>query len=330
MQNGNDPKKICGLGDAPDIKPNTESPNITGALEEVASARRAALRTLQHSSIVHLADVEIEEFRVTASTQGRKSWHICSKVLADDIQNEIVFRLQAAPRVEHIFWTQQAEISGLDTTTFLASIAKLESIHDLFTQYLPGIDIISLNKCSPQNAACLGASNRVFTFKSDMPTEQDNEFQRGIDPVGLLAHQETTNCLVAYSQSYWRALQTTRNKIWRIDHQFGHPFNSGSEHGLAYQATASTGATERNLAKSSFPDAKLNPDNIVRYFKKGESSTKYEDFIPGEFKVGDIVEAQVCFVALASKNGGAKITTRLQAVTLLDNQYSKLDLSLGQ
>ncbi|KAJ7222734.1 hypothetical protein B0H12DRAFT_1224108 [Mycena haematopus] len=39
------------------------------------------------------------------------------------------------------------------------------------------------------------------------------------------------------------------NKIWRIDHQFGHPFDSGSEH-----ATASTGATERNLAKSSFPD----------------------------------------------------------------------------
>jgi hypothetical protein len=40
-----------------------------------------------------------------------------------------------------------------------------------------------------------------------------------------------------------------------------------------------------------------------------DRNNEYEEFIPGGFKVGDIVEMQICFVALASKQGAVKITT---------------------
>ncbi|KAJ7130015.1 hypothetical protein C8R43DRAFT_957225 [Mycena crocata] len=70
------------------------------------------------------------------------------------------------------------------------------------------------------------------------------------------------------------------------------------------------------------------PENIVKYYKRtvtdGEDHlAKYEEAVPGNFDVGDIVEMQFCFVALAAGKNKIKLTTRLQALTLLDNQYSK-------
>ncbi|KAJ7622776.1 hypothetical protein DFH06DRAFT_1340649 [Mycena polygramma] len=112
----------------------------------------------------------------------------------------------------------------------------------------------------------VSASNRIFTLKADVPTEQDNDFQRGVDPIRLLTKMKTGELIHA-------------------------------------------------------------PDNIVTYFKRSKTEEndayKYDEFIPGGFKVGDLVEMQVCFVAMASARNTVKVTTRLQALTLLDDQFSK-------
>jgi hypothetical protein len=53
------------------------------------------------------------------------------------------------------------------------------------------------------------------------------------------------------------------------------------------------------------------------------SKVRYEDTIPGAFKVGDIVEIQVSFVGVFTAQNEVKVTSRLQAVTLLDTTFTK-------
>ncbi|KAJ7029488.1 hypothetical protein C8F04DRAFT_1187701 [Mycena alexandri] len=68
------------------------------------------------------------------------------------------------------------------------------------------------------------------------------------------------------------------------------------------------------------------PENMVRYFKRAHvkgTDFKYEAHVPGGFKIGDIVEMQVSFVAFSTGNNRVKITSRLQAITLLDRKFSK-------
>ncbi|KAJ7030580.1 hypothetical protein C8F04DRAFT_1186619 [Mycena alexandri] len=80
----------------------------------------------------------------------------------------------------------------------------------------------------------LSASNRVFTSKDEAPTDQDNDFAEGLDPIGMLAKLKTSNLIHA-------------------------------------------------------------PENIVQYF---DGKVRYNVTVPG-------------------------ITTRLQAVTLLDSEFTK-------
>ncbi|KAJ7697472.1 hypothetical protein B0H17DRAFT_1130439 [Mycena rosella] len=65
----------------------------------------------------------------------------------------------------------------------------------------------------------------------------------------------------------------------------------------------------------------------ARYYKrvehKGSSTVSYEETVPGAFKTGDLIELQVSFVAIKAAANKVKITTRLQAITLLSNEYSK-------
>lgn len=48
--------------------------------------------------------------------------------------------------------------------------------------------------------------------------------------------------------------------------------------------------------------------------------------MPGSFKTGDIVEIQLSFVGIATGQGDIKVTSRLQAVTVLDNSFTKVRL----
>ncbi|KAJ7202998.1 hypothetical protein C8J57DRAFT_1732012 [Mycena rebaudengoi] len=73
-------------------------------------------------------------------------------------------------------------------------------------------------------------------------------------------------------------------------------------------------------------------DNKVAYLKvimeDAERKIRYIPATPAMFRVGDIVEAEVYFVAVQRKNGEIVMTIRLQGLTLLDSNYSKaLELS---
>ncbi|KAJ6536053.1 hypothetical protein B0H19DRAFT_963133, partial [Mycena capillaripes] len=205
-------------------------------------------------------------------------WRLCRKDTEDDVQDEIVVRVQGiltknnlVPKNVHScspakaqFLSQHAELCGFRSTTFQESMAKLTTVHEIFQQHLVGINITPLVEHADERSDTLGANNRIFTLRSDAPTEQDNSFQVGVDPMRLLSR-----------------------------------FKAG---GLIHA-----------------------PENIVKYFKKpsnDDDNYEYEPFFPGGFKVGDIVEMQVCFIAVASGRAGVKMTTRLQALTLLSNEFS--------
>ena len=50
--------------------------------------------------------------------------------------------------------------------------------------------------------------------------------------------------------------------------------------------------------------------------------------MPGGFNAGDVVEMQLSFVAIPNKGNKIKLTSRLLALTLLDNQQSKVRYSV--
>ncbi|KAJ6449306.1 hypothetical protein C8R47DRAFT_1084762 [Mycena vitilis] len=254
------------------------------ALEAVACSRRDTLKARKSSHTMHLADanrMQLDEITVKETIQGRRSWRLCLKFPEeDDVLDEVVMRVQGVITKNNLvpknvqactpakaqFLSQQVEICGLDTAIFEEAMAKIIALHDLFGEYLTGVEVkpIADGPFSTNNA--FGASNRVFSLKSDIPTEQDNRFQDGVDPLG-------------------------------------------------------------RLEKLKSPDLIHAPDNIVQYFKKSkvqrEGQSVYEEFIPGSFKVGDIVEMQFCLVAMSSAKSTVKITTRLQALTLLDDSFAK-------
>ncbi|KAJ7720719.1 hypothetical protein B0H16DRAFT_1335950, partial [Mycena metata] len=70
------------------------------------------------------------------------------------------------------------------------------------------------------------------------------------------------------------------------------------------------------------------PENIVKYFRLAinteTSDVEYIPSFPGAFRVGDIVEMQASFVAIMASQNQVKITTRLNALTLLDNSFTKV------
>ncbi|KAJ7032302.1 hypothetical protein C8F04DRAFT_1262050 [Mycena alexandri] len=82
-----------------------------------------------------------------------------------------------------------------------------------------------------------------------------------------------------------------------------------------------------HMARLKTGDLIHAPDNMVKYFKraqvKGSNSFRYEPYVPGGFKIGDIVEMQVSFVAIAAGTNRVKVTSRLQALTLLDHKFAK-------
>ncbi|KAJ7629626.1 hypothetical protein B0H17DRAFT_1218102 [Mycena rosella] len=84
--------------------------------------------------------------------------------------------------------------------------------------------------------------------------------------------------------------------------------------------------TVGRLAKLKGSDLIHAPENIVKYFRVNNADTdeasKYVQSVPGAFKAGDMVELQVVFVAQMS-NKKIKIGNRLQALTLLNDKYTK-------
>ncbi|KAJ7631399.1 hypothetical protein DFH06DRAFT_1337810 [Mycena polygramma] len=261
-----------------DVFYNTDSAAAT--LETISAERRETLKKRNDGRVMHLGDVDENRIAISEAFQGRRSWRMCTKENDEEVKDEVVMRLQgiltknnlvpknvaSCPRAKAQFLSQHAEICGLGTDTFKDAMEKVGTINDLFAQQLAGVEIIPMGDRVGDTADAFASSNRIFTSKVDVPTEQDNDFQPGVDPMKLLEKMKSGELIHA-------------------------------------------------------------PDNIVTYFKRtkadGNQAFTYEEFIPGGFKIGDIVEMQVCFVAMASARNAVKVTARLQALTLLDDQFSK-------
>ncbi|KAJ7615628.1 hypothetical protein DFH06DRAFT_1343596 [Mycena polygramma] len=249
-------------------------------LEEMAADRREALRDRGNRSILHMADLNVDEMRTEEMSEGRKNWRLCVKERDDEVSDEVVVRIQgiliknnlvpknvrSCPSHRAPFLTQSAEITGLNTETFVASLGMLPSVQGIFGDHLAGVEIINTTVNHSAMGDSLCASNRIFTYRQDLPTEQDNRFQDGVDPLGHLAKLKTDELIHA-------------------------------------------------------------PENIVKYYARVYNDRQkefvYETYVPGGFNTGDIVELQLSFVALTSGQSKVKLTSRLQALTLLDGRYSK-------
>ena len=73
------------------------------------------------------------------------------------------------------------------TATFSECLANISSIQERFDKHLPGAQIINDTIVCSVFGKTIQASNQLFTAPEDAPTEQDNHFQTGVDPLGHLA-----------------------------------------------------------------------------------------------------------------------------------------------
>ncbi|KAJ7115113.1 hypothetical protein C8R43DRAFT_1138248 [Mycena crocata] len=250
-------------------------------LEKISTERMTALVEMKEEAIQHLAEIDIDSIVVVETGHSRKTWRLCSREDEHGISDEIVFRVQgvitknnlipknviSCPQKKVLFITQQADICGLDSAVFKTAMAKLEEINDRFEEHFCGQTVVKLTRPFSSVGPTFTASNRLFTSKNDAPTEQDNPFLFGVDPLGALAKAKGNDLIHA-------------------------------------------------------------PENMVRYFKwqkpdESKGSSKYIETVPGAFKSGDLVEMQISFVAILGKHKDIRITSRLQAITLLDNGFTR-------
>ncbi|KAJ7915334.1 hypothetical protein B0H13DRAFT_2324433 [Mycena leptocephala] len=249
-------------------------------LEALSKERRAAIGAVFKAEVKHLSDLDADVTSIV-DTGNKSSWRMCVKTEGDEVMDEVVFRVQgiliknnlvpkntdSCPVRKVGFICQHIEICGLESDTFKEAVAKTEEVNDRFAEHFSSVTVLRLARPKTSLGAALSASNRLFTHKTDAPTEQDNEFAEGVDPTGVLDRLKTRDLIHA-------------------------------------------------------------PDNMVRYYKcvpdpNKESKVKYETTVPGIFKAGDIVEVQLSFVGIQTGHHEVKVTTRLQAVTLLDASFTK-------
>ncbi|KAJ7891582.1 hypothetical protein B0H14DRAFT_2560641 [Mycena olivaceomarginata] len=247
--------------------------DATTALEDTITARRSALQIANRLDVKHLADLDLDAVRILETGLGRKSWRLCAVSDGDDVAEELVVRIQgilmqnklvprnpqSCPRRKVPFMCQYLEICGLSSDSFAISVAKLEEVNQRFTDHFSGVKVVGIAQPAVSLGPALCASNRLFTLKKDAPTEQDNMFAEGLDPVGVLERLKSTELIHA-------------------------------------------------------------PENMVKYYK---DKVRYEGTVPGSFKTGDVVEIQLSFVGIATGQGDIKVTSRLQAVTILDSSFTK-------
>jgi hypothetical protein len=81
---------------------------------------------------------------------------------------------------------QQVEISGMGTRTFYEAMNRMEIAQERFSQHFCGFPVTIWKARTGVTGQTLAASNRIFTLKTDYPTEQDTGFQDGMDPIGEL------------------------------------------------------------------------------------------------------------------------------------------------
>ncbi|KAJ6470780.1 hypothetical protein C8R47DRAFT_1325133 [Mycena vitilis] len=216
-------------------------------LEEIAVASKERIRLRAQDNIQHLAKPELNNVFVTDTGRQHKTWRLCTMQDDDDAVDEVIFRVQGVVSKNELVPKH---------------INSLFNVHQKFAQHIAGVPFGNLVTKDAPDGPFLAANNRLFSSRSEVPTEQDNTFQDGVDAIGRLAKLKGAELIHA-------------------------------------------------------------PENIVKYFRliNGTEGSHYAKEIPGAFKVGDLVEMQLSFVAMMSHKK-VKVTNRLQALTLLDNTFS--------
>ncbi|KAJ6477946.1 hypothetical protein C8R47DRAFT_984488 [Mycena vitilis] len=65
-------------------------------------------------------------------------------------------------------------------------MASAAIVHDRFTHHFSGAAVSKWKKAIGPSGSVYSASNRLFTMKTDAPTEQGTTFEPGVDPTGAL------------------------------------------------------------------------------------------------------------------------------------------------
>ncbi|KAJ7640377.1 hypothetical protein DFH06DRAFT_1137831 [Mycena polygramma] len=251
-------------------------------LEDLSAHSKETIAARDHLNVQHLSEPKLDNVHVTDTGRQRRSWRLCTARDDDGTVDEVIFRIQGVitknelvPKDSHkcpirkaIYLTQHIEICGLDNTIFEDCVRHVATITQKFAEHIAGVPFTTVAIKEGADGPCISASNRLFSCRSDVPTEQDNDFQDGVDALGHLAKLKGTDLIHA-------------------------------------------------------------PENIVSFFRvtNGASPTsnsgdRYVKQIPGAFKVGDLVEMQLAFVAIMAHKT-IKVTNRLQALTMLDDEYTK-------
>ncbi|KAJ7153851.1 hypothetical protein C8R46DRAFT_1218224 [Mycena filopes] len=169
-------------------------------LENFARRSREALAARNLRSTVHMADLKLLEVDVKETKAGRRNWRFCVTEEDDDEPDELVVRLQGILTKNNLvpknvqacapgkaqFLSQHLEVTGAGTATFREAMSKVQVVFDRFANQLAGMELAPIADGQGDGSDTFVASNRIFSLKSDLPTEQDNCFEDGVDSAGFL------------------------------------------------------------------------------------------------------------------------------------------------
>ncbi|KAJ7236471.1 hypothetical protein C8J57DRAFT_1247716 [Mycena rebaudengoi] len=191
--------------------------------------RRAALAARASPVIQHLSDIDVEMLQVAEAGAQKKNWRLCVAEIEPGVLDEVVLRIQGVltknnlvpknvnsiPQRKRQFLGQHAEICGVNTGTFDACIRNMANINEKFEQHLCSLTAASTAETTGLFGKLFSASNRLFTLRSEAPTEQDTDFQLGVDPLGLLNRLKTADMIHSPENmvKYYKMCETANGKI---------------------------------------------------------------------------------------------------------------------
>jgi hypothetical protein len=101
------------------------------------------------------------------------------------------------PSRKKAYVSQYIEICGLDSATFRSAMTKTEEINQRFAEHFSTTNVVDLIRPPCSFGLAFSCSNRFFTLRTDAPTEQDNVFLEGVDPIGVLEKMKTRDLIHA-------------------------------------------------------------------------------------------------------------------------------------
>ncbi|KAJ7019556.1 hypothetical protein C8F04DRAFT_1188795 [Mycena alexandri] len=110
-------------------------------------------------------------YDVEGAGLSRKDWRLCTFEDDDDVGTEVIFTLQGVLSKSNLVPRHVRE----------------------FAQYFCGTPVSKWQVEVGPIGSVFSANNRLFTLKTDAPTEQGTEFEPGVDPVGILERFKTAD-----------------------------------------------------------------------------------------------------------------------------------------